>query len=189
MSLSTEDVDLISSGLDERVPGELAISVEFRWDGGLQSIRPSVELLRLNIERAKKAILSWLQSNVRYVYIPAARNVHDFRRGVFAELIAGALNRVRRSQQRLQAIERFFDDVKAEIAVVEDELVTELRQYLPWVKDIKFKVEDLDLDRLVSVGEVDIDDGARTPLQQKGDGFKSLCNFPSSVYCATAIWK
>ncbi|MGC2458960.1 MAG: AAA family ATPase [Gallionellaceae bacterium] len=184
MELDESDVIAIALNSDKQPPNVLDIRVEYQWVERLGSFRPQITIYGITDKSLEAAIFEWLQSQVRYVYIPATRNVQDFRRGVFTELISGALSRVSRSKQRLQAIEKLFEDVKTEISAVETELAVELRQYLPSVKSMRFSIDDWSLERLVSVGDVEIDDGAMTLLQQKGDGFKSLFSISLLQYIA-----
>lgn len=172
--LSSADIASITAAATEAPPNTIGVKVAFKWNDRVSAFRPTIEIEDVSSDNVVNAIKDWLKNEVRYVYIPAMRNMQDFGRGAFSELISGALNRVSRSKQRLQAIEKLFEDVKSEIAAVESELVEELRQYLPSVKGMHFTIEDWSLERLVSVGNVEIDDGANTLLQQKGDGFKSL---------------
>ena len=174
MELDDTDVSSIAALATEAPPKTLHVKVEFKWSERFNAFRPSIDFEGPSSNHLDPVIMEWLKNQVRYVYIPATRNLQDFGRGAFAELISGALSRVSRSKQRLQAIEKLFEDVKSEIAAVESELVQELQQYLPSVRGMTFAIDDWSLDRLVSVGDVEIDDGANTLLQQKGDGFKSL---------------
>ena len=172
--LDTSELESIAEVAEEVPPKIISMKVVFKWDVRLNTFKPVIEIEKITSDKVNYAIKTWFRNEVRYVYIPATRNMQDFGRGAFSELISGALNRVSRSKQRLQAIERLFEDVKSEIAAVELELVEELRQYLPAVKGMHFAIEEWSLERLVSVRNVEIDDGANTLLQQKGDGFKSL---------------
>jgi len=184
IELNDSDIEEISTDLADQIERNVEVIVEFKWVDRFGTFRPHITTNGTDSEEAHEALVSWLRENVRYVYIPAARNIQDLRRGVFGELISSALIRVRRSKQRLQALERLFDDVKREVADLEEELIQELRQYLPSVHGLKFEIGELDLDRLVSVGDVEIDDGAKTPLAQKGDGFKSLFTISLLQYIA-----
>lgn len=121
---------------------------------------------------------------MRYVYIPATRSVQDFRRGVFVELISGAVSRIAQSRRRLEALQRVYADIRTEVEAVERDVVQELQQYIPSVRSLHFDISELELERLVSVSDVEIDDGARTPLQQKGDGFKSVFSISLLQYLA-----
>ncbi len=181
--LSNEDRALIAGDAAVEIPDTIEISLEFRFDDLLGRVLPNFEV-SLDDEAAKDSLLSWLRDNVRYVYIPATRNVEDFRRSVFTELISGAIDRVSRSRQRILSIKRLYDDVLQEVSQVEQELATELQRYLPNVNELKFAVGELSLDRLISVRDVEIDDGARTALEQKGDGFKSLFSISVLQYIA-----
>jgi putative ATP-dependent endonuclease of OLD family len=172
--LDSGEIASIAETANEDPPCVFCVKVAFKWHERLNVFRPTMEVEDISSESVVAAIKEWLKKEVRYVYIPATRNMQDFGRGAFSELISGALNRVSRSKQRLQVLERLFEDVKSEIAAVESELVEELKQYLPSVKGMHFGMEDWSLERLVSVGNIEIDDGANTLLQQKGDGFKSL---------------
>jgi len=116
----------------------------------------------------------WLASNFRYILIPAARNIADYRRSVFSELVDGAISAVSQSRKRIEALERFYADVTKQLTKVEDALARELRLYLPNIKKIDLVTSGMDLFRFISVQDVEIDDGAHTSLRQKGDGFKSL---------------
>jgi hypothetical protein len=174
LRLDDDDIDAISVGLGGPVLADIEIIVEFAWDDRFGAYRPKFIVVGVDSEEERNAVIEWVRSEVRYVYIPATRNVHDFRRGVFSEVISGAITRVSRSRQRIEALERLFRDVGEEIAEVETDLADELRQYLPSVRGLKFSIDELDLSRLVSIGDVTVDDGANTPLHQKGDGFKSL---------------
>ena len=172
--IGVDEIESIRAAATEVPPSVFCVKVAFNWDERFNAFRPEIEVVNISSANLGNAIKYWLKNEVRYIYIPATRNMQDLGRGVFSELISGALKRVSQSKRRLQAIEKLFDDVKSEIAVVESELVDELKQYLPSVRGMHFTIEDWSLERLVSVGDVEIDDGANTHLQQKGDGFKSL---------------
>lgn len=116
----------------------------------------------------------WFTDNVSYVYIPATRAIERFRQSVFSELVGAAIHSLSRSKRRVEQVERFYADVAARIAAVETDLTTELKPYLPDVKKVRLVLSDLDLLKLVDVVDVQIDDGALTSLNQKGDGFKSV---------------
>ena len=136
-------------------------------------IRPAIESSALEGEDLRRFV-RWFFQYFRYIYIPAARNIQDYRRSVFAELVEGAIGSVGQSRRRIDALERFYGDVREQLSDVESALAEELRTYLPDVKKVEFVMSDLDLLRFISVQDVEVDDGAHTSLRQKGDGFKSL---------------
>ncbi|MBU9261714.1 ATP-dependent nuclease [Burkholderia multivorans] len=184
MELDEQDVVLIKGELDHDLEPTIKVTIKFEWDDLTKSFRARYYVSGVPKE-LHEGLFVWLADHVRYVYISAERGVTNFRRTIYDELVSGALARISRSKQRLQALERLFEDVKAEIAVVETELVGELRQYLPSVKELNFSIDDWSLERLVSVNDVIVDDGAKTLLRHKGDGFKSLFSMSLLQYVAT----
>jgi len=71
-------------------------------------------------------------------------------------------------------IERFYEDVRESVESIENTLVDHLRNFLPEVQSINLVMDELDLTQFIQVGDVQINDGALTSLDFKGDGFKSL---------------
>jgi len=118
--------------------------------------------------------LQWFSGNFRFVYIPATRNIGDFRRSIFSEIVESAIRSTRQSRRRVDALSRFYSDIKTSVQQVAETLSNHLRAYLPNIQSLEFVIDELDLLRFISVSDVEIDDGAKTSLSQKGDGFKSL---------------
>lgn len=157
-----------------QIPSLLTISLDFEFNTEYQDYRPTRNFTPHVEDEIRRSIIGWIRANVRYIYIPATRNVDTFKRQLFTELVSGALSRVSRSKQRLLAIQNFHKELVKEINDISNELVEEVRTYLPSTKEIKFQVEELDLNNLLALNDVEIDDGALTQFNLKGDGFKSL---------------
>lgn len=172
LSFSDEDKASADAATDLDLPDTLDLMLEMGLDErGV--ILPSVESKVMGQEDLRR-FLPWFFQNFRYIYIPAARNIQDFRRSVFSELVEGAISSVGQSSKRVSALERFYNDVQEQLAGVENALAEELQTYLPNVRKVEFVMGELDLLRFISVRDVEVDDGAHTSLHQKGDGFKSL---------------
>jgi len=175
LELSAADKQLASQELNLAVPDSAELTLEFRLDETRDNLfRPNYELKGFSPDQDQQKFIRWITERVRYIYIPATRNVEDFRRTIFTELIASAIQRVSRSRQKIKLIEEFYEDVRQQIAGVEETLTQELKAFLPAVNSIEFNLEALELDQLINVQDVEINDGALTSLRQKGDGFKSL---------------
>jgi putative ATP-dependent endonuclease of OLD family len=174
LELSPEDKQAASQEFDFDIPDFVELALEYRMEKHRDILRPHYELKGFTADQGQQEFLHWTTEKFSYVYIPATRNVDDFRRSIFAQLVEGAIQRVSQSRQRISDIRRFYNDARQQITVVEETLAEELRAFLPTVDSIQFVIGDLDLDRLITVHDVEIDDGAQTSLQQKGDGFKSL---------------
>jgi putative ATP-dependent endonuclease of OLD family len=155
------------------LPANVTVAIQYDvGEGGIIRVAPSSQQLQ-NTEDLI-AFLSWFSENFRYVYIPATRNIVDFRRSVFSEIVAGAIRSTRQSRRRVDALEKFYSDIRNSVQKVAETLSGQLRGYLPNIETLEFIIDELDLLRFVSVRDVEIDDGAKTSLSQKGDGFKSL---------------
>ena len=174
MAFDDDDQESAERSLGFSIPSTLSITVEYPHGEDI----PRREKLETNVDGWKEEqhaeFLRWFGAQYRYVYIPAIRGIDDFRHSVFDELVTRAIQKVRRSKQRLKALDNFFADIQEEIAGVEEELGEVLRAFIPDVKSIDFELSELNILRLVSVRDIHIDDAARTSLELKGDGFKSL---------------
>ncbi|MCX6554483.1 MAG: AAA family ATPase [Candidatus Aminicenantes bacterium] len=157
------------------LPNSAELGVEFQQiDSREAPFFSYYEILWLSSDHDREKFIKWIRERVRYIYIPATRNIEDFKRTIFSELISGAIHRVSRSRQKIKLFEKFYSDIQSHLASVERTLVDELKRFLPSVNSIKFGIEPLDLEQLVNLNDVEIHDGALTSLLQKGDGFKSL---------------
>ncbi len=155
------------------LPANVSIAVQYDvGEGGI--IRVDHSSQQFQNRESLIVFLRWFSENFRYVYIPATRNIGDFRRSVFSEIVAGAIRTTRQSRRRVDALERFYSDIRNSVQQVAETLSGQLRAYLPNIETLEFLIDELDLLRFVSVRDVEIDDGAKTSLSQKGDGFKSL---------------
>jgi putative ATP-dependent endonuclease of OLD family len=165
----------IQSAIDDTqlsIPSDAKLVIEFARDADL--VRADFSCPEIQDTAQQTALKKWLASRFRYVYIPANRNITDFRRSVYTELVASSIQSVKQSRKKVLALEQFYADVSQTIAGVEDQLAGELRRYLPELKAVRFTLDELDLLSFIRVADVSIDDGANTSLMQKGDGVKSL---------------
>jgi putative ATP-dependent endonuclease of the OLD family len=193
-----------------RWPTEIGVTIELSQpelvqagaDLGLSLPNPLILTLRFEVKRTGhtwarlvvsgvavgqdggRKIAEWISARIRYVYSPAARNADDHRSSVFPALVKGAINKVSQSRRRIKQLESFYADVRQVIDRLQVELRDDLHAFLPDVRRIEFVIRDFDLSDFVSVKEVQIDDGARTSLQQKGDGFKSLFSLATLQFMA-----
>ena len=174
ISLTEKDIVLAKQQINTDIPNPLTLAVEMQLDEKAGIYRPHNEIVEIEDEQRSTAIARWVTNQLRYVYIPATRNIEDFRKSLFTELVEGAIQQVSQSKHRISLIEAFYQDVQKEIAEVEDTLVQELRAFIPSVNSVRFDLGELNLEELISVEDVQIDDGASTSIRLKGDGFKSL---------------
>jgi len=177
LALSPADKSAAAIDLDGiELPDMLDVSVEFRFrtTSGAMT-RPYYEVRGIELaDTLQQELIAWILGRARFIHIPAGRNIEGLPRSLLNELVAGAVTRVNESKERLESISRFYDDVRQEIVQVETELTKEVRGFIPDAESIHILFNEPNIGDLVSVRDVQIDDGAETSLLQKGDGFKSL---------------
>lgn len=130
-------------------------------------------LIRKNKERHTDETIK-LCSKIDFNFIPAVRTEGDALR-VISSLLEKELAALEGEQEYIDAtntIDRLQQDILNRIA---GQIVSPLRDFLPSVTDIQIHIEHekrrAALRRNI---EVIVDDGTPTPIQQKGDGIKSL---------------
>lgn len=133
----------------------------------------------------KLKIIEYVCFKIDFNFIPAIRTEHDALR-VVESLIEKQLLTLESNAEYIEAtrtIERLQQDV---LNGISNQLIAPLREFLPSVRDVQIHLQK-DQRRLAfrRSADVVIDDGTPTPLQQKGDGIKSLTalamlNIPTS---------
>ena len=122
----------------------------------------------------KKKIIEYVCFKIDFNFIPAVRTEHDALR-VIESLTEKSLATLDSNPEYIAAtlkIEQLQQEVLDGIAA---QIVGPLQDFLPTVKNIQIHIENekrrMALRRNT---EIIIDDGTPTPIQQKGDGIKSL---------------
>ena len=122
----------------------------------------------------KQNLIQYVCSKIDFNFIPAVRTEKDALR-VVSRLIEKELATLENDTDYINAtatIERLQQSLLDRIS---GQLITPLQQFLPSVRSIHIHVQqDRRRAALRSDTEVVIDDGTPTPIQQKGDGIKSL---------------
>ena len=122
----------------------------------------------------KQRIIQYLCNKIDFNFIPAVRTEKDALR-VVTRLIEKELATLEADAAYINAtatIERLQQNLLDRIS---GQLITPLQQFLPSVRGIHIHIQqDRRRAAMRSDTEVVIDDGTPTPIQQKGDGIKSL---------------
>lgn len=140
----------------------------------------------------KLKIIEYVCFKIDFNFIPAVRTEQDALR-VVESLIEKQLSTLDSNPEyveALQTMERLQQNVLDDIAA---QLVAPLQEFLPSVRDVQITLQK-DQRRLLlrRNTNVIINDGTATPLQQKGDGIKSLTalamlNIPTSRDCVSVV--
>lgn len=137
-----------------------------------------------NMENKLK-IIEYVCSKIDFNFIPAVRTEHDALR-VVESLIEKQLSTLDENPEYMEAthtIERLQQEVLDSISL---QIIAPLQEFLPSVRDVQIHLQS---DRRRPLyhrnADIIINDGTPTPLQQKGDGIKSLTalamlNIPNS---------
>ncbi|MBR2011626.1 MAG: AAA family ATPase, partial [Clostridia bacterium] len=122
----------------------------------------------------KKKIIEYVCFKIDFNFIPAVRTETDALR-VIDILIARALTRLDENPEYIEAsrkIEQLRQEVLNNIA---NHISSPLKNYLPSLKSVHIHICNEGRRRSTKYNtEIIIDDGTPTPIQQKGDGIKSL---------------
>lgn len=133
----------------------------------------------------KLKIIDYVCFKIDFNFIPAVRTEHDALR-VVESLIEKQLSTLDSNPDYIEAlhtIERLQQNVLDGISA---QLISPLQEFLPSVRDVQITLKkDQQRAPLQRSANIIINDGEPTPLQQKGDGIKSLTalamlNIPTS---------
>lgn len=171
--LNADDISTIRGLTGIRLSGHIPVRVSINHSSVKIDIPKRGTPAFSNIENKLK-IIEYVCSKIDFNFIPAVRTEYDALR-VVELLIEKQLSTLESNPEYMEAthtIERLQQDVLNNISV---QLVAPLQEFLPSVRDVQIHIQN---DRRKSAyrrsADVIINDGTPTPLQQKGDGIKSL---------------
>lgn len=171
--LNTTDISVIRNLTGIRLSGHIPVRVSINHSAVKIDIPKRGTPAFANTENKLK-IIEYVCFKIDFNFIPAVRTEHDALR-VVSSLIEKQLSTLESNPEYVQALhtmERLQQDVLNGIAA---QLVSPLQEFLPSVKDVQITLQkDQRRAPLRRSANVIIDDGTPTPLQQKGDGIKSL---------------
>ena len=118
-----------------------------------------------------REIAEFIAERIEFVYVQAVRTF-DQARLLVNELVRERISELSESQEYLELLDKLSDLQRAAIVPLQESLTRSVKNYLPAISTIE--VEQADIRRSASVGDLIVDDGVRTSLMAKGDGVKSL---------------
>lgn len=172
-SLNSGDISAIRNLTGIRLSGHIPVRVSINHSTVKIDIPKGGTQAFANAENKLK-IIEYVCFKIDFNFIPAIRTEHDALR-VVESLIEKQLLTLEANPEYVEAkhtMERLQQDVLNGISA---QLVAPLQEFLPSVKDVQIHLQkDQRRSSLRHSASVIIDDGTATPLQQKGDGIKSL---------------
>ena len=182
--LNSSDVLTIRNLTGIRLSGHVPVRVSINHSSVKIDIPKRGTPAFSNVENKLK-IIEYVCFKIDFNFIPAVRTEHDALR-VVESLIEKQLLTLESNPEYIEAthkIECLQQDVLDRISA---QLIAPLQEFLPSVRDVQIHLQkDQRRSAFRRSADVIIDDGTPTPLQQKGDGIKSLTalamlNIPTS---------
>lgn len=122
----------------------------------------------------KKKIIEYVCFKIDFNFIPAIRTENDALR-VIDSLIENQLSALEETPEYIAATETIERLQQGALDRISEHLVVPLREFLPSVRGVQINLKEGQIRRSVRRNaEIIVDDGTPTPIQQKGDGIKSL---------------
>lgn len=134
----------------------------------------------------KKKIIEYVCFKIDFNFIPAVRTEYDALR-VVDSLIEKSLETLDTNPDYINAINKIEELQQGILDGISNQIIEPLQEFLPTVRNVQIHIQNER--RRIAMRrntEIIIDDGTPTPIQQKGDGIKSLTalailNIPARV--------
>lgn len=182
--LNSSDISTIRNLTGIRLSGHVPVRVSINHSSVKIDIPKRGTPAFSDVENKLK-IIEYVCFKIDFNFIPAVRTEHDALR-VVESLIEKQLLTLESNPEYIEAthkIECLQQDVLDRISA---QLIAPLQEFLPSVRDVQIHLQkDQRRSAFRRSADVVINDGTPTPLQQKGDGIKSLTalamlNIPTS---------
>lgn len=134
----------------------------------------------------KKKIIEYVCFKIDFNFIPAVRTEYDALR-VVDSLIEKSLETLDTNPDYINAMNKIEELQQGILDGISNQIIEPLQEFLPTVRNVQIHIQNER--RRIAMRrntEIIIDDGTQTPIQQKGDGIKSLTalailNIPARV--------
>lgn len=134
----------------------------------------------------KKKIIEYVCFKIDFNFIPAVRTEYDALR-VVDSLIEKSLETLDTNPDYINAMNKIEEFQQGILDGISNQIIEPLQEFLPTVRNVQIHIQNER--RRIAMRrntEIIIDDGTPTPIQQKGDGIKSLTalailNIPARV--------
>ena len=134
----------------------------------------------------KKKIIEYVCFKIDFNFIPAVRTEYDALR-VVDSLIEKSLETLDTNPDYINAMNKIEELQQGILDGISNQIIEPLQEFLPTVRNVQIHIQNER--RRIAMRrntEITIDDGTPTPIQQKGDGIKSLTalailNIPARV--------
>lgn len=182
--LNSSDISTIRNLTGIRLSGHVPVRVSINHSSVKIDIPKRGTPAFSNVENKLK-IIEYVCFKIDFNFIPAVRTEHDALR-VVESLIEKQLLTLESNPEYIEATHKIECLQQGILDRISAQLIAPLQEFLPSVRDVQIHLQkDQRRSAFRRSADVVIDDGTPTPLQQKGDGIKSLTalamlNIPTS---------
>lgn len=182
--LNSSDISTIRNLTGIRLSGHVPVRVSINHSSVKIDIPKRGTPAFSNVENKLK-IIEDVCFKIDFNFIPAVRTEHDALR-VVESLIEKQLLTLESNPEYIEATHKIECLQQGILDRISAQLIAPLQEFLPSVRDVQIHLQkDQRRSAFRRSADVVIDDGTPTPLQQKGDGIKSLTalamlNIPTS---------
>lgn len=169
-SLSESEIDELRSATAIRCNGDLPVEIQISKDRATLGIVKQGRGAASYQAKARE-ISNFVAQRIEFVRVQAVRT-SDQARLLVDDLVQERIVELSRSEEYRELVDRLNRLQNEAIVPLQANLTESVRKYIPSLASIE--IERADLTRSLGVGDLVVDDGARTSMDAKGDGIKSL---------------
>lgn len=169
-SLTTQENDEFQKATGVKCNGDLPVEIRLNKD------RVTLGIVKqgkgaASYQAKAKEISGFIADRIEFVYVPAVRT-SDQARFLVDDLVKERIGELIKSDEYQQLVAHLNKLQREAILPLQASLTASVQKYIPSISLIE--IEHADVSRSLGVGDLVVDDGARTSLDAKGDGIKSL---------------
>lgn len=171
--LDDEEVHEFYSFVGSSINGSIPIKISYgRDEFDISIAKPGRGSVTLNKKTTR--IATFISDKIRFDYIPAVRTA-DSASSVVRKLVSNELKILEADDRYLEAL-KIIDEIQSPILDELSRSITNtVSSFLPSVKNVNLRTSQASRqDFLRRNIQIDIDDGVKTDISQKGDGVQSL---------------
>lgn len=173
--LSNEEIESFYKNIGSHLNGSLPIQIRIDSEN-----RPKIRVIKRGkgskpLNDKSKKIALYIAQNIEYNYIPAVRTDNESM-DIIGKQIRQSLIPLGKDVKYKEALKAISDLREPILSKLANDIHGILKEFIPNIASVSIDIEDdnLLIFRRYMNYSIKIDDGAKTDLQNKGDGVKSL---------------
>lgn len=171
--LTEDEIQEFTQLVESKLNGNLPVKISYERDQfDISIVKPGKGFSSLTKKSTK--ITSFISQKIRFDYIPAVRTA-DSAEEVVKRLVSNELQVLEDDPRFVKAMQ-LIDEIQVPIlAELSQSITSTVSAFLPSVKAVNLKASQASrADIIRRTIQIDVDDGVKTDISQKGDGVQSL---------------